>query len=128
MKTLLLVVALALVAAGCNRQDSQRLARVGKKIVERAEQMAGGTQERLVGGLPNVQEGTGLAARVASRLRWDVGVADAEITVHVEGDVVELRGSADSLRQRRRAVELAETTVGVGRVDDQIVDPETKRD
>jgi osmotically-inducible protein OsmY len=128
MKTLLLAVTLVSVAAGCNRQDSQRLARVGKKIVEKAEQIAGGTQERLVGSLQNVQDNAGLAAHVASRLRWDVGVADADITVRVQGNVVELRGSAESLRQRRRAVELAETTVGVARVDDLIVDPETKRD
>jgi hypothetical protein len=127
MKTLLLAVSVAIVAAGCSRQDSQRLARVGKKIVERAEQMAGGTQERLVAGLPNVQESTSLAARVASRLRWDVGVADAEITVHVEGNVVELRGNAESLQQRRRAIELAETTVGVARVVDLLADPETKK-
>jgi hypothetical protein len=128
MKTLLLVVAVALVAAGCNREDSRRLARVGKKIVEKAEQMAGGTQERLVSSLPNVQETTSLAARVASRLRWDVAVADAEITVNVEGNVVELRGNAENLQQRRRAIELAETTVGVARVVDLIVDPETKKE
>jgi len=127
MKTLLLAAGLVLVAAGCNRQDSQRLARVGKKIVERAEQMAGGTQEKLVGGLRNVQDGTGLAARVANRLRWDVAVADADIAVRADGNVVELRGNAESLQQRRRAIELAETTVGVARVVDLLVDPETKK-
>src|SRR5437868_8365536 len=126
MKTLLLAAGLVLVAAGCNRQDSQRLARVGQKLVEKAEQLTGGTQEKLVAGLPNVQENTGLAARVSSRLRWDVAVADADITVRVQGNVVELRGSAESLQQRRRAVELAETTVGVSRVVDLIADPQTK--
>jgi osmotically-inducible protein OsmY len=128
MKTLLLVVGLVLLAAGCNREDSQRLARVGKKIVTKAEQMTGGAQERLVGGLQNVQDGTGLAARVAARLRWDVSVAEADIAVKSEGNVVELRGNAETLLQRRRAVELAETTIGVGRVVDLIVDPETKKE
>jgi hypothetical protein len=129
MKTLLLAAGLVLVAAGCNPQDSQRLAHVGKKIVEKAGQMAGGTQEKLVGSLPSVQDTGGLAARVANRLRWDKAVADAVISVRtVEGNVVELRGSSDSLEQRRRAVELAETTVGVARVVDLIVDPQTRKD
>jgi osmotically-inducible protein OsmY len=128
MKTLLLAAGLVLVAAGCNQQDSQRLARVGKKIVEQAEQMTGGTQEKLVGGLRNVQDGTGLAAKVANRLRWDTALADADIAVRADGNVVELRGSAANLQQRRRAIELAETTVGVGRVIDLLVDPETKKE
>ena len=55
-----------MLAAGCNREDSRRLAHVGQKIVERAEQLTGGTQERLVGGLPIVQDNTGLAGRVSS--------------------------------------------------------------
>jgi hypothetical protein len=124
MKTLLLVVGCLMLAAGCNREDSRRLAHVGQKIVERAEQLTGGTQERLVGGLPIVQDNTGLAGRVSSRLRWDKAVADADISVRVQGDVVELRGSAENLQQRRRAVELAETTVGVARVVDLIADPQ----
>ncbi len=128
MKTLLLAAGLVLVAAGCNRQDSQRLAHVGKKIVEKAEQLAGGTQEKLVGNLPVVQDAVGLKARVESRLRWDKALADAQIAVRaVAGNAVELRGTADSLEQRRRAVELAETTVGVARVVDLIVDPETRK-
>jgi osmotically-inducible protein OsmY len=128
MKTIPLLIGLVLVAAGCSRQDSQRLARVGKKIVERAEEMTGGAQEKLVGGLQNVQDGTGLSARVASRLRWDVDVGDVEITVRTQGNVVELRGRVESLKQRRRAVELAETTVGVARVVDLIEDPVTKKE
>jgi hypothetical protein len=127
MKTFVLAVGFLALAAGCNRQDSQRLARVGQKIVEKAEQLTGGTQERLVAGLPVVQDGTDLAARVSSRLRWDTAVADADITVRVQGNVVELRGNAENLQQRRRAVELAETTVGVARVVDLISDPETKK-
>jgi osmotically-inducible protein OsmY len=42
--------------------------------------------------------------------------------------VVELRGRAESLKQRRRAVELAETTVGVARVVDMIEDQDTKKE
>jgi osmotically-inducible protein OsmY len=127
MRTLLLAVGLVLVAAGCNREDSQRLARVGHKIVAKAEQLTGGTQERLVSGLPVVQNDSGLAGRVSNRLRWDTAVADADITVRAQGDVIELRGTAESLQQRRRAIELAETTVGVTRVVDLLTDPDSKK-
>ena len=113
-------------AAGCSRQDSDRLARVGRKTVDRAEALIG----RLVGNLTGGSQGPhgisdpGLEVRVSGRLRTDKSLADTPIVVEVKGTVVELKGSVRDLAQRRRAVDLAASTVGVEKVNDLLQTPE----
>ncbi|HEY7309699.1 MAG TPA: BON domain-containing protein [Gemmataceae bacterium] len=118
-----LVLALALVACGCS-EDADRLGRVCQKVSAKFD----GVTERMRGKLQNgagavrgsVIEAS-LDSRVALRLRWDKDMAGAEVEVVPVGPgVVELHGTVSDLRQRRRAVELAGTTVGVEKVNDKL--------
>jgi hypothetical protein len=109
----LLVVVVAL--TGCNQQDADGLARIGKKVVARAGTATAPLRDRFdsgVRGLASVKE------RVQARLRWDKQLPDTAIEVSATGGEVELKGPVASDDQRRRAVELAETTQGVERVLD----------
>jgi hypothetical protein len=103
--------------AGCTREDSDRLARVGRKAVEKTEFLRGNLATGLEGLRSNLDE-VGLDARVAYRLRWDRSLADSPIGVYAHGRVIELKGTVHNLDERRRAVELAESTTGVEQVKD----------
>jgi osmotically-inducible protein OsmY len=115
-------------ACGCDGQDAERLARVGRKVADRAEAVAADTDGRLGPrwhALLAQSEGT-LEGRVSRRMRWDQALAGAEIEVTATGGVVELKGKVQDLAQRRRAVELTSSTVGVEQVKDNLEGPTTK--
>lgn len=102
---------LLLLAGGCKRQDTESLARVGRKVLGRAQTATAGFREKLDG-----LKLSSLHDRVAHRLRWEKNLADIPIEVIVTGNDVELKGTVKNFEQRTRAVELAEATVGVERV------------
>jgi osmotically-inducible protein OsmY len=116
---------LALTGLGCSKGDTERLAGVGRKITEVLEVT---TNDRLDTGWQsfraNMKE-SGLNARVSTRLRWDKLLADTPIDVDASGGIVTLSGSVSNLDQRRRAVALAESTLGVEKVVDLIEMPKT---
>jgi hypothetical protein len=122
------VAVLAALAAGCSREDADRLGRVSRNGADRAEAWVADATSSLTAGKSEVPaDGAGdaaLAARVSARLRWDKGLAGAGVEVVARGDVVELRGSVADLGQRRRAVDLATSTVGVAEVKDLTQIPE----
>lgn len=63
----------------------------------------------------------GVQGRVYGRLRWDKAIAGSAIDVQVEGeDVVVLSGSVAKDSARKKAVELANDTVGVREVVDKL--------
>ena len=63
----------------------------------------------------------GVQGRVYGRLRWDKAIAGSAIDVQVEGeDVVVLSGSVAKESARKKAVELANDTVGVREVVDKM--------
>lgn len=117
-KALWLAAAL-LLAAGCNRQDTECLARLGRRAADGADGLTARIRESLNRNLQDVG-GRALADRVSGRLRWDKGLADAAIEVKADGKALELKGKVKTPEQRRRAVEVAESTVGVETVSDQI--------
>ncbi|HEX4071881.1 MAG TPA: BON domain-containing protein [Planctomycetaceae bacterium] len=52
--------------------------------------------------------------RVYARLYWDKALVDAPFQIEAkDGGVIVLKGSVPSAEARRRAVELAQTTIGV---------------
>jgi len=119
----LLLAGVAFTTAGCDNEDASRMARVGRKVLAKAELVTQGADEKLARGWQAVRGGaeeTPLAARVTARLRWDKGLAETEIQVNVEGSEVELKGIVRDEAQKRRAVELAETTAGVEKVTDAL--------
>ena len=116
-------LALACLAAGCGK-DADCLARVGKKSAARLDAMTGGARTRLADGWEAVRGSVGeatLDSRVAVRLRWDKDLAGADLQVHSPAPgVVRLQGTVADLRQRQRAVALAQSTQGVEAVTDEL--------
>jgi hypothetical protein len=123
-----LLLALLLVGgAGCNRQDTTRLVRVGRRTAEKAETFVGGLGGSLAAAVPGkavALSDAAVEARVASRLRWEQALADSPLQVEAKAGVVTLKGTLADLAARRRAVDLATTTVGVEKVNDQMQSPE----
>jgi hypothetical protein len=119
-------LALAVVAGGCSGQDADHLARIGRKTASRAEALRTNGDGRGMPGLQMLRSSMDeltLDARVSARLRWDKELAAIPIQVKANGGVVELSGVIRDLGQRRRAVELAQTTVGVEKVVDGLTAP-----
>jgi osmotically-inducible protein OsmY len=115
---------LALLPCACEQQDTERLARVARKAGEKAQAITGVAEGKLTNGLQAVRAGwdeMALDARVAMRLRWDKALADARIQVQVDGNAILLKGTVAQEDQKRRAVELAEATVGVDKVTDALL-------
>src|SRR5262249_26316806 len=105
---------------GCSNEDADHLVRVGKVTAAKVEALTGGN-DKLLGGWQAVRgdlNEVGLDARVALRLRWDKSLADVRIDVQVKDGQVELKGTVHDLTQRRRAVDLAESTAGAEKVND----------
>jgi osmotically-inducible protein OsmY len=111
---------LAALATGCSRQDTERLARIGKRVAARAEALTADCQAGLGTSWSGAGSAVGVGSRVAARIRWDKDLAELTIQVHATGSTVELKGTVRELAQRRRAVELAESTTGVEKVNDRL--------
>jgi hypothetical protein len=63
----------------------------------------------------------GISARVYSRLHWDKALNDAQIDLEVKDDgVTTLSGAVADIKAKAKALELAQDTVGVTRVVDQL--------
>jgi osmotically-inducible protein OsmY len=124
-----LLVGLVGMACGCDNDDASRLARVGQKAVAKAGGLGAGANQKLATGLHALQgdlDESALDARVAARLRWDKTLADTTIEVRAEGGEVQLSGKVANLAQRRRAVELAESTLGSEKVTDGLEEESNK--
>jgi|SRR5579884_700289 len=117
------VLSVTLLSCGCN-EDADRLARVFHKISTKFDGVTEGLRDKLHNGWGAVRGSvseTSLDSRVALRLRWDSDMTGADVQVRLTASgVVELTGSVADLTQRRRAVELAGTTVGVEGVLDRL--------
>jgi hypothetical protein len=115
-------VGVVIFATGCGNEDKQRLASIGHKLAVRAEAFAG-KDSKLVRGWQAMRcewAEPALDARVGLRLRWDNSLASAQIRVAASAGAIELTGAVRDLAQRRRAVELAESTAGVEKVTDAL--------
>ncbi|MFN4259445.1 MAG: BON domain-containing protein [Gemmataceae bacterium] len=112
---------LALLAAGCQEADADKLTRAGQVVKAKLAAAASRYQSQLLRHLPRLaDEETTLAPRVRARLRWDKTLAGQQIDVHAHGGHVTLQGSVATDNQRQRAVDLAQSTEGVVAVTDQL--------
>lgn len=121
-KTLWLCGVFAL-AGGCSRQDTDGLGRIGRKATVRCEAVTANvnhTAQRGCQGIWNSWETAALETRVSARLRWEKSLSESVIEVQATGKTVELRGKVGDEPQKRRAGELAEGTLGVEKVDNQL--------
>lgn len=118
-----LILILTLASYGCSK-DAERLARVAHKTSAKFDGVTGRLRDKLHNGWGAVRSSVSdasLDGRVSLRLRWDNELAGADVQVRLAGPgVVELTGSVADLAQRRRAIELAQTTIGVESVLDHL--------
>jgi len=66
-------------------------------------------------------EEAAITARIETAFAWSEDISAKAIDVATQGAVVRLRGAVPSEDVRRRAVEIAEKTEGVDRVEDQLL-------
>lgn len=103
---------------GCNRQDTEAISRMGRKITAHAR--ASANDLRLDLHWKDVRQNPTLHDKVQERLRWENTLTEFTIDVHVNDKEVELKGAVATASQRQRAVELAETVAGVEKVINSI--------
>lgn len=115
---------LLIVCCGCSNEDADRLGRVCRRAAGEVLAHSAPARAKLARGwhaLRRDRAANGLEAAVLNRLRQDKTLATSGIEVHLLGDgVVQLRGQVADEKQRRRAVELVDSTVGVERVVDEL--------
>jgi osmotically-inducible protein OsmY len=115
------VLLLVTASAGCNRQDAECLARIGRKISAHAKSSAGDVGSKLDFGWAGSKKEPTLQEKIQDRLRWESTLTDVTFEVVVKDKEVELKGTVKGALQRQRAIELAETLAGVEKVTDAIV-------
>ena len=115
-----IIAGLLLGVVGCNRHDAEALSRIGKKLATRAKESAGDVGTKVDVGWLGRKEPT-LQDKIQDRLRWENTLTEVAFEVKVNETEVELKAAVKTPSQRLRAVELAETVVGVTRVIDAIV-------
>jgi hypothetical protein len=123
----ILISLIAVIFAGCSPHDNEHLARLGRKIGGRIGSLTAGHDEELTrawGALGTKGEDQPLEVRVLSRIRWDRDLADCKIEVLREGAMIELSGTVPNHAAHQRAIDLAQTTVGVESVADWLEEPE----
>lgn len=116
---------LAAVLCGCSNKDAEQLSRVGRKAMSKLEEAAGGSHGRLLTGYQAVRGAlcdATLDSRVATRLQWEKTLEDSEIEVqNVSPGTVKLLGRVPDFPQRQRAQEVAQNTVGVIQVVNELM-------
>ncbi|MBX9677960.1 MAG: BON domain-containing protein [Gemmataceae bacterium] len=115
---------LVLGSLACNRQDADALARIGNRMLDRAQQSTGGMRDKLQVGIQEMGK-TSVRDRVQSRLIHDRLLQGLPIEIVAHEAEIELKGMLKTADQKRRAIDLAENTEGVAKVVDSLVVPET---
>jgi len=114
---------LPFLSTGCQGKDPDRLAELGERLKQKIEALLrspGGKKMRGLSTVPLQLAEPSIEARVIARLKWDRELSDTPIDVKATGSVIELAGKVGGAEQRRRAVELAQTTQGVDKVVDRL--------
>jgi osmotically-inducible protein OsmY len=122
----LVLLGVAAGACGCDSQDTDRLGRAAQRVAARFEGVTGSADDKLAAGIQAFRADLNemsLDSKVSARMRWDKALAGTKILVQAKNGVVELKGTLADLAQRRRAVELAETTAGTEKVTDLLEVP-----
>jgi hypothetical protein len=94
--------------------------RIGEQIDRGLEQL-GEKLKRTWADIRKSVDELGMQGRVYARLRWDKALADQTIDIQVQKkDIVVLNGVVPDEAAREKAVQLAQDTIGVREVVDQL--------
>jgi osmotically-inducible protein OsmY len=107
-------------SVGCNRHDADCLARIGRKVAAHTKNGAGDVGSKLDVSWAGSKKEPTLQEKIQDRLRWENTLTDVTFEVLAVNKEVELKGTVKTAQQRHRAIELAETVVGVDKVTDSI--------
>jgi osmotically-inducible protein OsmY len=114
----MLALSLAVAASGCGREDADKLSRAASVLVSKLRAIA---PERLTNWEWNRSSADLTAAqRVRARITSDRFLAPLKIEVMPTAGGVRLRGHVGDDVLKRRAIEMAESTVGVDKVVDEL--------
>ncbi|MFO0965729.1 MAG: BON domain-containing protein [Gemmataceae bacterium] len=119
MRRLVSFTVLLTAAAGCQKSDTETLARLGRRLADRGQAALDDVRARLDVKWSPAEPS--LEDRVRLRLRYDGDLGEAPVEIKVDGVQVEVSGKARSAEHKNRIVTLIETTKGVERVIDTIV-------
>lgn len=100
---------------GCNRQDGEKLVKISQMTSEKIRDAA--PSRTPFGDI--AFDGTP-AGRVRNRIRGDVYFQESTVQVSEDGDGIHLRGTVPTQEHLDRATQLAEQTVGVSRVINEL--------
>jgi hyperosmotically inducible periplasmic protein len=118
-KSLSIGVMVIVACSGCNRSDGDRLARVAAVVTQKFEDLL--PERTPLAGNFSFIGGAGIENRVRDRFQSDRYLAPLPIEIYGHDSNVRLRGSVNDAVLKQRAVEIAESTVGVEKVVDEIV-------
>jgi hypothetical protein len=119
-KNLLIAATLIVACSGCNRSDGDRLARVAGTVTQKIQELL--PERTPLTGSFGLDNSAGLENRVRDRFKFDRYLAPLPIEIDAnDGNIVRLRGAVDDTVLKQRAIEIAESTVGVEKVVDEIV-------
>ncbi len=114
-----------LILSGCNQKDKEKLGNIGRMVGSKMETAILDIKEELLkkrgkSSQPtkNVNFNSETAQKVSERLNNDSELKDSKIEVSEVNQTIVLKGRVGDLQQKRRAVNIAETTVGVKSVQD----------
>ena len=123
------VSALTLMILACTAtgQAQETGKRVGEKLDQAGRNLRGGlnkagqeAKDRFASAKTSVQN-MGVESRVYGRIHWDKALNDATIELSTsQNGVITLNGSVANAKAKARALELAQETVGVTEVIDQL--------
>jgi len=117
LSTALLAVVVFAPASHANQGPLQR---TGQALDNAGKNIRGRVETGVVRGQITAQERE-LLARVTDRIKWDKQLVSSTLQLVVQADgTVNVRGSVIDEAAKRRAVDLAENTVGVTRVVDEL--------
>ncbi|AGA28985.1 BON domain-containing protein [Singulisphaera acidiphila] len=129
-------VSFALVASTCAAQEPATGEKPAPPVGERVGEKVDSAVQSLKKGVSNAGEAIrdqyekaragvhnmSVAARVYGRLHWDKALTNSKVEIEVHKDgVAVLTGSVGDAMARAKAVQLAQDTVGVTKVIDQLV-------
>lgn len=104
---------------GSAEKAGSRLDEAGRSIkkgLEEAGDTIRGQFERVRSSVHNMD----VASRVYGRIHWDKTLTTSNIDLDVKNGVATLKGAVPDAKAKLKAVELAEETVGISKVVDQL--------